>query len=260
MTETTGITKKTGAFTQRLYDLLCDRAAAQAIADIRIGATYLAVRLEDGRVGLSAVPTAPAVPPARLFAELRLLIGDNACRLLVRLTERGNPWNKALALAAGNALIPQDRSDFIGDALESFKVTAADSVVMVGRFSPLLERIAATGALLTVLEKDPAKGLVLSEKERREVLRRADIALITATTLLYDSLEEILADLGSPRHVSLLGPSTPMLPELFSHTPVTHLGGVRIKEAAAVLDIVAAGGGTRAMRPFLEMTNLFLAR
>ena len=39
---------------------------------------------------------------------------------------------------------------------------------------------------------------------------------------------------------------------------MTHLGGVRIREAAAVLDIVAAGGGTRAMRPFLEMTNLFL--
>jgi len=252
--------ESTGALTRRLYELLRRAAAARAVADIRIGSVYLAVQLDDGRLGLSAVPALPAAaaPPPRLFREPRALIGARASRLLAWLPEQGSPWRKALALAAANALIRQERSDFTGDALASFKLTAADRVVMVGRFSPLLERIAATGAALTVLEKDPAKGLVLPEQERRVVLRQADVAIVTATTILYDSLEEILGELAAPRHVSLLGPSTPMLPELFAGAPITHLGGVKITATAAVLSIVAAGGGTRAMRPFLEMTNLFL--
>lgn len=57
--------------------------------------------------------------------------------------------------------------------------------------------------------------------------------------------------------MALLGPSTPMLPDLFADTPVTHLGGVRIIDAAQIPPIVSAGGGIRAMRPYLEMTNLF---
>jgi len=100
--------------------------------------------------------------------------------------------------------------------------------------------------------------MVLPAVKRRSVLERGTVVIITATAMLYGDLEEILSDLGRPRHVSLLGPSTPMLPELFALTPVTHLGGVKITATAAVLSIVAAGGGTRAMRPFLEMTNLFL--
>jgi len=131
---------------------------------------------------------------------------------------------------------------------------------MVGRFTPMVGRIGDKGASLTVLEKDAAKGLVLSKRERRTILKKCTVAIITATALLYDDLEDILNDLGTPRHVALLGPSSPMLADLFADTPVTHLGGVRIIDSSQILPIVAAGGGTRAMRPYLEMTNLFLRK
>ncbi len=251
-----------GMLAKRLYGFLGEEAASRTVAAVSIGAIYMAVRLDNGAVGLAAVPVTPLSPAAAaaLFPPERFLSGCPAASLLAWLTEGGDPWRIALALATANALIRQERSDFPGDPLAHFRLTAADRVVMVGRFTPFLARIEATGAALAVLEKDPAKGMVLPPGERRTLLQDCTLAVITATALLYGDLEDILADLGAPRIVSLLGPSTPMAPALFAGTPVTHLGGVRIIHAAEIMTIVAAGGGTRAMRPYLEMTNMILER
>lgn len=250
--------EKAGAIAVRLHDLLIRRARGRIIKDVRIGATYIAIGLDDGRLGLAAVPTAVIPLECPPFPPPETLINSGAESVLAWLVEKDNPRQKALALATANALVRQDRCDAIGDAFDLIGIKPADRVVMVGRFSPLVGRIAAIGASLTILEKDADKGLVLGERERRKVLQNATIAIITATALLYDSLEEILAGLGDSRHTVLLGPSTPMLPELFADTPVHHLGGVHIRDAAGVLRIVSAGGGTRSMRPWFETTNLFI--
>jgi len=276
---------KPGDLAIRLYELLRDQAETRTIADIRLGRAYIAVRLDDGNLGLSGFPThhtecpTPLGPPddngcsglpdfsnAELSREGAtsppsvVLTDAGAAAVLKWLTERGAPLKKALALATANALIRQNHIDMEGDSFELFHLTPKDKVAMVGRFTPLVDRIAKKGASLTVLEKDATKGLVLSKKERRTILKSCTVAIITATTLLYDDLEDILNDLDAPRHVALLGPSTPMLPDLFNDTPVTHLGGVRIIDSAQILPIVSASGGTQAMRPYLEMTNLFLRK
>ena len=276
---------KPGDLALRLYELLRSQAETRKIAEVRLGRSYIAVLLEDGRLGLSGYPTHSAVPPTPprplygdtssglsdvpggelsrkevIFPPSVSLAGAGATAALEWLTEKGVPIKKALALATANALIRQEQSDMEGDSFELFHLTPKDKVAMVGRFTPMVGRIENKGASLTILEKDAVKGLVLSKRERRTVLKNCTVAIITATALLYDDLEDIFNDLGAPRHVALLGPSTPMLPALFTDSPVTHLGGVRIIDAAQILPIVSAGGGTQAMRPYLEMTNLFLRK
>ncbi|HOG08628.1 MAG: DUF364 domain-containing protein [Syntrophales bacterium] len=255
-----GKTERKGALAARLSGLLRERAARRTVVEVCIGSTYLAVCLDDGALGLSAVPRAEVPLKIETLPPPPSLAGENASAVLAWLNEPGRPRRKAVALALANALIRQDRSDAEGDALDLIRLTPDDRVVMVGRFSPLIEKVQVTGAALTILEKDADKGLVLAGRERGAVLRSATVALITATTLLYDSLEEILDDLGGARHVTVLGPTTPMLAGLFSGTPVHHLGGVRVTDAGRILAIVAAGGGTRAMRPGVEMTNLWIRR
>ena len=276
---------KSGDLSIRLYELLRDDAKTRTIADVCLGRAYIAVRLNDGRLGLSSFPThgtgrpAPLSPPyddgcpvlsnvptaepprgEAIFPPSTTLIGASAAAVLEWITEKGAPLKKALALATANALIRQDHSDTEGDAFDLFHLTPQDRVAMVGRFTPLVGRIEDKGASLTILEKDSAKGLVLPPGERRTILKSCTVAIITATALLYEDLEDILNDLGAPRHVAILGPSSPMLADIFTDSPVTHIGGVRIIDAAQILPIVAAGGGTRAMRPYLEMTNLFLRK
>jgi hypothetical protein len=86
------------------------------------------------------------------------------------------------------------------------------------------------------------------------------VAIVTATTLLNQTLEEILNELGRPRHVALIGPSTPLCEEIFRRSPVTHLGGSAIVDAAGLLQVISEGGGTPDMRPCLRFVNIMVHR
>jgi uncharacterized protein (DUF4213/DUF364 family) len=129
---------------------------------------------------------------------------------------------------------------------------------MVGLFAPLVEKIRATGAILTVIEKNPQRLELLSPEAKRQALKDCDVAIITATTLLNKTFEETLGSLGKPRAVALLGPSTPLIPEIFRNTSVTHLGGVAVADSTRVMQIISEGGGTPALRPYLRFVNLLL--
>ena len=86
------------------------------------------------------------------------------------------------------------------------------------------------------------------------------MAIITATTLLNNTFEEIINLLGTPRAVAIMGPSTPLMPAIFRNTPVTHLGGAVVADSARVMRIISEGGGTPALRPYLRFVNLILNR
>jgi uncharacterized protein (DUF4213/DUF364 family) len=124
----------------------------------------------------------------------------------------------------------------------------------------LVERIQSTGATLTIVEKNPERLELLSQEDKQKALRDCDVAIITATTLLNNTLEETVSYLGMPRSVVLMGPSTPLLPEIFRDTPVTHLGGAIVADSEKVLQIISEGGGTPALRPYLRFVNLFLKK
>jgi uncharacterized protein (DUF4213/DUF364 family) len=69
--------------------------------------------------------------------------------------------------------------------------------------------------------------------------------IISATTLINETFDEIVAHTMSAREVILLGPSTPLLPEAFEGTPLTYLAGIQIIDRRKTLAIVSEGGGTR---------------
>jgi uncharacterized protein (DUF4213/DUF364 family) len=133
-------------------------------------------------------------------------------------------------------------------------------VAMVGLFTPLVSRIRATGAELTIIEKNPARIEILGDAEKKEALKACDVAIITATTLINNTFEETINLLGSPRAVAIMGPSTPLMPAIFLDTPVTHLGGVTVADSIRVMQIISEGGGTPALRPYLRFVNLILNR
>ena len=92
--------------------------------------------------------------------------------------------------------------------------------------------------------------------DRNQALQDCDVAIITATTLINNTFLQMVSQLGSPRLVAVLGPSTPLVPEIFRDTPVTHLGGAVVADAPGVLQIISEGGGTPALRQYLRFVNL----
>jgi uncharacterized protein (DUF4213/DUF364 family) len=73
-------------------------------------------------------------------------------------------------------------------------------------------------------------------------------------------LEALLEAARTHREVVLLGPSTPLVSEVFLGTPVTWLSGIRLTHPTGVLRVVSEGGGTPEFLPFSRKVNIRIAR
>jgi uncharacterized protein (DUF4213/DUF364 family) len=236
----------------RLHRRLLEESRGFAVEDVRIGGSYVAVVLTGGRVGLAARLKESAA--TQIEIPRTAICGKRAETLLGDLVSGTGTVERALGLATANALIhpaaPSEEEDTIG----LMGLRPGERVAMVGLFRPIVPRIEATGVRLSVVERDTP------EKERRDILAACDVAIVTATTFLNHTLEGILNELGRPRHVAVIGPSTPLCEEIFRGTPVRHIGGAAIIDGAAVLQVISEGGGTPAMRPCLRFVNIMVHR
>jgi uncharacterized protein (DUF4213/DUF364 family) len=100
----------------------------------------------------------------------------------------------------------------------------------------------------TVLEMDPAT-LKADElpyfrpaEDAAGVVPGADVVLITGTTLLNDTLENLLALCRPSARVVMVGPTVGLLPDPFLRRGVDVLGSVRVTDPDAFLDVLAEGG------------------
>ena len=247
---------------RRLHEYMSERMRGIKVRDVRIGLGYTAVALNRRGTGLAAVIREYMPSHCGVVAKAGTLSGRPVSDLLDYLVNGRNPFERALGLAAANAILSAEAPQEESDALDLMNLSSKDHVAMVGFFRPLVLRIEQTGAKLTVLEKQENRALphipVLSFKSRGDMFKSCTVAIITATSILNNTLETILNDLENPRWVSILGPSTPVCREIFAGTPVTHLGGSVVLDREKVMQIVSEGGGTPAMRPYLRFVNLLL--
>ena len=171
-----------------------------------------------------------------------------------------SPLSRTIGLATANALaagLPRSEASAL-NVLELAAVQASDHVVMVGFFGPLVPRLRKTGCRLDVLELDSDQQDTLSPEKGRALLAECSVAIITATTIITATLDELLSNLAKPRTVILLGPSSFMDPKVFIGTPVTHIAGVRIRNATAVEKVVSEGGGTMLLKPYMDFETIRL--
>lgn len=247
-----------GEIARRLLESLKDRAEIAIVQRVAIGSSYGAVLLNEGRAGLAAVLPYGGCgggTPGVFRIDGGRWGGLMASQVMTHLTDVGPTLEKTIALATVNALVNNDGWKEVKSHGEIEDLTPRDEVAMVGLFPPLVNMIKETGASLEIIEIDPRRWPVLALDKRRAVLGRCTVAIITATTIINDTLEEVLNALKKCRKVVLLGPSTPMMPAVFRDTPITHLGGSVVVDVEQALLTVSAGGGTGALRPNIRFVT-----
>lgn len=229
---------------------LLDALLAQALArpdapatEMLVGGHLVAVRA-GGSLGLASrsdshgAPAAPALPPdlpQTLHGLARLLLPE----------VEPFPLARSLALAAVNALLPAPPGAAPAKGQDLLLARGLGKrAVVVGHF-PFVERKASEYASLDVLELHPRTGDLPADRAG-QVMPRADLAAITATTLLNHTLPGLLALLRPGAEVILLGPSTPFASCLFDYG-VTVLAGCAATDPEATLAGVAQGLPFRAL-------------
>ena len=242
----------------RIKGLLEPEAKSIRIGDVRIGLGYTAILTESGSAGVAYTPREELGRGCSMLPGRQPLAGRDAAELLAYLTS-GSALERAVGLATANALLGTRElgTVFRGDVMDMLGLRSGDRVGMVGYFDPLFSRIESQAASLTIFERSRGWTAGVQPAERAvDVLPSCTVALITSTTLITQSLEPLLEAAGGCRVVALLGPSTPLVPEAFTGTPVTWLSGIVITYPQEVLRVVSEGGGTREFSPYARKVNL----
>jgi uncharacterized protein (DUF4213/DUF364 family) len=246
---------------QKIVDYLKPVSEGLVAADVRIGLGYTSVRLDNGNIGLAWTAQGRAGSCTH-EEKAGTLAGSPAGELLELLASPNDFLSRTIGLATANALAagmaPPESTTI--DVLKLVHIQATDHVVMVGFFGPLVPRLQQTGCRLDILELNRDRPGTLAPEEGHTSLSACSVAIITATSIITGTIDELLSKLGKPRAAIILGPSSFMRPEVFSGTPVTHIAGSRISNASAVEKIVSEGGGTMILKPHLNFETIVLKR
>ncbi len=244
----------------RLQELAADLAIKRTVEEVRIGLAYTAVRLDDNSLGVALTFLDDWERCCQGLAEREPLAKRNASDLLPMLAS-STPVEAALGLACVNALFNGHvRGQQDGDVLEVVGLQPSDKVVMVGHFRPIVKRLKNRIGSLHIFERKPdASSMVRPADEVFSELPDADIALITATSILNHSLDPILDAAHGCRQVVLLGASTPLVPEAFENSPVTLLSGVVVRNNEAILQTISEGGGMYIFKHYVDKVNISVA-
>jgi len=232
------------------------QAAEQAVTDVRIGLGYTAVQLAGGRVGVAFTFRESVRGCCCAFQGMHSLSGRPASEL-VTLLESADPIEAAVGLACVNALTNELDERFCeGDILDFLELRSDDHVGMVGHFEPLVAGLKEKVRSLTIFDqRTDFDGDIRPADEALDALSRCQVALITATTIINHTIDDLLESARSCREVAIIGASTPMLPDAFSAVNVTLLSGVVVQKSKEVSRVVSEGGGMRQFKPYIRKVN-----
>lgn len=228
----------------------------EKLVEVRIGLGYTYVELFDGTAGVAWTPhqtQASSCTHLRRAGSLHEADEQEALELL----KGESNLERAVGLATFNAVnsrVEYEIND--NEAISRLDITSTDHVVMVGHFAPVVPRIQKTGCRLDVLDLNPEKPGIIDLRTGPEILAQCDVAIITSTSIINNTVDDLLNNLKKNRAAVMLGPSTPICPEPFKNTRISQLSGSRVENREQVKPIISQGGGTMLMKRHLKFVNV----
>ena len=227
-----------------------------------VGLFFTGVKLSNGSTGscatpIKTIPEAVCCPSSAMAMPFPGKLAGRSAADLAGEALSGHGIRRAVGIATVNALAdycwqrrPHPEVELLPglDAFDATEIRNGDRVVVVGAFVPFLKELKRRGQPYLVLEQDPAT-LKADElpffrpaEQAAQILPQADVVLITGSTLVNNTLEDLLALTRSGTRVTIVGPTVGMLPDAFLARGADVLGCVKITAPDSFLDLLAEGG------------------
>jgi hypothetical protein len=248
---------------ENIRALVMEQGAARRVQRAQIGLIYCAVQLDSGSTGVGF--TFPAErsgqPCGAGLSGQGNLAGRNADQLIEQLASE-ELVSSALGMAAANAVVADSLTDphaLGGDILDHLDIREGDRICMVGCFLPVLERLGDLGVQVNTVDQVAKPGAEPAERVE-QLLPASQVAIITGTSIINNTIDDLLRLAAGCREVAILGPSTPLLAEAFRGLAVHCLSGIRVDDPDAVFRIIGEGGGFRFFKDHTTKLNIRLDR
>ena len=212
-------------------------------------AQFMAIGLEGGAAGVSYI----LLPDEKMADYLALkpedFMGKNPEELAL---EFGNedPVKEMISLAAINAICQhvmkttRFKAESTTDSLGLLAISKGDRIGMVGLFSGLVKMIREVGAELVVIEKNelliekyPDLPITMDTGQ----LKSCNKVLCTSTTILNNSLDNILGNCSPDAFVSVVGPTAGYFPDPLFARGVDVVGGRVVKDGNEFMSLISQG-------------------
>jgi uncharacterized protein len=227
-----------------------------------IGLFFTGVKLSTGHAGacatpIKSIPEAVCCPSSAMAMPFPGKMKGKPARDAIKEAFSDHGIRRGVGIATVNALAelcwerrPHPLVELRRgiEAFDANEFHPGDQTVVVGAFVPFLKELKRRKQPFLVLEKDPD---TLKPEEMpfyrpaemaREVVPQADVLLITGTTLINDTLEDLLSWARPDARVTVVGPTVGLLPDAFLKRGADILGGVCITQPDDFLDLLAEGG------------------
>lgn len=230
-----------------LYENLVEKALplarAKRIKRMVAGIHYTMVEIERGEAGLAYTLLKEIKNCCPLGDEINFW--KSPADIIIKGYLSPNPLEVCVGLATINAIFASYKNNLknvvYGDIFSEIKLTENDEILMIGYFEPLIKRLQGGVKKIWILEEKTG------EKPFNiiEIKHKIKVAIVTASTLVNKTLEDILDTLYGIKEVILMGPSTPLCPEVFKYTPITWLSGALVEDTELLFRKICEGKGAQ---------------
>lgn len=228
-----------------LYDALIEGIPEKCLVDEFICGTYAVLVRSGNGCGFSQVlpgDTLPEMMKKSLHMPLKKLAecvkSWNFIEASVGMAAINAWYNSpetavSNGIALTNSLYSEDR---LNDPFIAYQnVIRNKKVAVLGHF-PYIEQLLQPVCDLAIIEREPEEG-DYPEAAAEYILPNSDFVILSCTSLVYKTLPRML-ELARNAYVVIVGPFTPLAPQLFS-LGVNDLSGFVIKDNTSAARIVS---------------------
>jgi uncharacterized protein (DUF4213/DUF364 family) len=166
---------------------------------------------------------------------------------LTALIHSSSQTEASIALATINALLPKWQAPFTTLNATELMVShgKGKNIAVIGHF-PFIDEMRPQVNNLWVLELNPREGDLPAEAAKN-IIPQADLLAVTATTLINQTFESLVALCRNDTTVIMLGPTTPLTHILFKNR-VDILSGTEVLNPEAVMLGIAQGASMHQLK------------
>lgn len=134
------------------------------------------------------------------------------------------------------------------DILDWIDCSRGRRVTLVGAFQSHLDRLTACPCEVRVLELRPEmiptryRHLHVPSQDEAAVVAASDALIITGSTLVNSTLDDLLCRVGPKAQLALIGPSAGLFPDLLFDHGISLIGTTRITDPDRAFKIICEGG------------------
>lgn len=210
---------------------------------------FMVMALEGGAAGISFVMIPVDYAETYRALEPEQFIGTKS-EEHAAMFGCNDPVKNMIALAAINSICQhvmrtgRGSLDLATDSIGLMSIQKGDRVGMVGYFRPLLKYIERVDAELIVIEKNKA---LLNKVQNFHItgditeLKSCNKVLCTSTTVLNNTLEEVLSQCSEADHVAVLGPTAGFYPDPLFERGVDVVGSRYVHDGEILLSRIKNG-------------------